>query len=231
MNFGEAFSFPFQDQDWPKKLIIAAVLMLIPVIGWFIVAGWGLEVIRRVIRREAPLLLPEWTDFGKLIVDGLLIMVIMFIYSLPSTILNGVVQGISVMMQNNSDSEGAMVAVFTVAMVCLGCIVFIYSMALLFIYPAIFGIFAVEGKFASAFQFGKIFAMAKAAPGAFLIALLGSIVASIVGMLGIIACIIGVFFTLAYASLVTYHLYGQAYNEAQTNLGAAGVPVSVPPAV
>jgi hypothetical protein len=44
MEFGKAFSFPFEDQDWVKKLGIAGLLMIIPIIGWLAVAGWGIEM-------------------------------------------------------------------------------------------------------------------------------------------------------------------------------------------
>jgi 4-hydroxybenzoate polyprenyltransferase len=40
MDFGLAFSYPFQDQDWFKKIAIAAVIALFPVVGWFAVFGW-----------------------------------------------------------------------------------------------------------------------------------------------------------------------------------------------
>ena len=47
------------------------------------------------------------------------------------------------------------------------------------------------------------------------IALISSIVGSILAGIGLIACLIGVFFTAFYSSLVTYHLYGQAYRNTQ----------------
>lgn len=56
--------------------------------------------------------------------------------------------------------------------------------------------------------------MVRAAPSAYLIVLLGSIVAGLVGSLGIILCVIGVVFTYAYAMVVNAHLWGQAYNVA-----------------
>jgi uncharacterized membrane protein len=40
MDFGRAFSFVFEDPDWLKKVAIAGLVMLIPVIGQLVVLGW-----------------------------------------------------------------------------------------------------------------------------------------------------------------------------------------------
>ena len=53
--------------------------------------------------------------------------------------------------------------------------------------------------------------MIRSAPGAYLIVLLGYLVASFIASLGIIVCVIGMFVTGAYAAAVSGHLFGQAY--------------------
>lgn len=216
MEFGQAFSFAFQDRDWTKKLGLAGVILLIPLVGWLAVSGWMLEIVRRVIRRDAELL-PDWSNFGKYIVDGLLLLVIGFIYTLPANIINGVMQGANIFMQTtlqNGDSSEVMIPVITGVLICGGCLAFILAILAGFIIPAVYANFAVHGSFGAAFRFGEIFSLIKAAPGAYVLVLLGSIVASIIGMLGVIACVIGVIFTIAYASAIMGHLYGQAYNAA-----------------
>ena len=37
MDFGLAFTFPFQDEKWIEKLLIAGVIMIIPFVGWIAV--------------------------------------------------------------------------------------------------------------------------------------------------------------------------------------------------
>jgi hypothetical protein len=44
-------------------------------------------------------------------------------------------------------------------------------------------------------------------------ALLGVIVSGIIGSLGLIVCVIGVFVTYAYSLAVDGHLWGQAYSQ------------------
>ncbi len=219
MNFGLAFSYIFQEEDWIKKVLIAAVLLIIPIIGWIIVAGWAIEITRRVIRNETPLL-PEWSDFSKFIIDGLFVLLIGFIYSLPSSILSGIIQGANIGIQNMQGGEGdsTVSIILAVVSVCVGCFAFIYGIAIGIGLPAVYTNFAMKGGFGSAFQFKEIFAMIKAAPGAFVIAFLGQFVAGIISIFGIIACIIGVFATMAYSTTVMAHFWGQAYNVAQEKL-------------
>jgi hypothetical protein len=48
MEFGRAFSYAFEDSEWIKKVGIAALVFLIPLLGLIILMGWSLEIIRRV---------------------------------------------------------------------------------------------------------------------------------------------------------------------------------------
>ena len=49
MNLGLAFSYVFKDKEWFKKILMPALCMLIPVVGQFVVIGWGLKITKRVI--------------------------------------------------------------------------------------------------------------------------------------------------------------------------------------
>jgi hypothetical protein len=56
MDFGKAFTYVFEDADWVKKLGIAGLLNIIPILGTILVSGWALNTTRYVIRRlEEPL--------------------------------------------------------------------------------------------------------------------------------------------------------------------------------
>lgn len=226
MDFGLAFGFVFQEMEWWKKVLIAAALLIIPVIGWLIVAGWTIEITRRVIRRSAPYL-PGWDNFGKYLVDGLLFMAISIIYSLPIILFNIVFQFAAIFLDNSGQmGEGGMdaltIAVIAV-LVCIGCVFIIYNLVISFGIPAAYANFAAKGRFGAAFNFREVIGLIRAAPGAYLITFLGSIVAGFASALGLIACIIGVLATSAYAMLVNAHLWGQAYNEAQRALQAEPV--------
>ena len=214
MNLGKAFTFAFEDKDWLKKLGIAGLVMLIPLIGQLIVGGWSLEVTRRVIQRE-PEALPDWSAFGDHLVRGLKMFVIGLVYALPIILLS-VCANLPVMFLGNGNDEtvGTIVGLLSA---CIGCLLAIYGIALWFMIPAALANFVVSGEIGAAFRFSEVIALVRAAPSAYLLALLGGIVAGLIAGLGVILCVIGVIFTMAYAYVIQGHLWGQAYNAATAN--------------
>ena len=84
----------------------------------------------------------------------------------------------------------------------------LYSLLLALLTAAIWSQY-LEGGFASAFDFRAIFRRAVLHPGMTVLVWLMAIVAGIIGGLGVIMVVIGLFFTLPYAFAVTANLYGQ----------------------
>jgi hypothetical protein len=218
MEFGKAFSFAFEDPDWLKKLGIGALLMIIPFIGWLVVGGWGIEITKRVIQHD-PQPLPDWSDFGGYLVKGLQVFVIGLVYSLPIILVNICQQGVTLFGQQGDTTDQNILMAVTVLAVCFGCVSFIYSIFLGFILPAALGNFAATGQLGAGFRFGEVFGLVRAAPVAYLLALLGGFVASLIASLGIILCVIGILFTAVYAYTINAHLYGQAYNQGMAARG------------
>lgn len=208
MDFALAFSFPFQDEEWIKKIAIGAVLCL-TVIGIIPVFGWSLMVTKRVITGESPTL-PDWSDFGGAIMLAIKGIVVAFVLSLPILI---VVVPVSLASTLITDGE-TVTTILAVVNVCMSCVVLLYSILLAFAVPAAYGRLAATESIGAALNIGKLVAMLRAAPSAYLIAVLGLIVAGFVSSLGVILCVVGVFATTAYALAVEGHLYGQAYKEA-----------------
>lgn len=207
MQFGKAFSFVFEDEDWVMKTIIAALVSLIPIIGQITVLGWGLEVTRRVIR-EDPNPLPDWSDFGGHIVKGIMAWVIGFVYALP-IILVWICPVIIFAAAGDDET------IISVVSACFGCLTFLYGILLLFVLPAAMGNYVAKDELGAAFRFGEVFGLVRVAPGAYLLTILGALIAGFIAPLGIILCFVGVLWTQAYAVLINSHLWGQAYNEAQ----------------
>lgn len=207
MDFAQAFSFPLQDKEWIKKIAITALISLIPVVGWIAVLGWSLEIARRVIRGESPVL-PDWSNFGGLIGLGLKGFVVGLVFSIPSVVLSLP----SSLMSAFADSE-QLVTALSILSICTGCLSLLYAIAFMFVVPAAAGQLAATDSLAEAFNVRKLVSLIRNAPAAYLIVILGLLVAGIIAPLGVIACVIGVFFTLAYTLAVEGHLYGQAYLE------------------
>lgn len=40
MSIADAFSYQFRDPGWPVKMIVQALILAIPVVGWIAAAGW-----------------------------------------------------------------------------------------------------------------------------------------------------------------------------------------------
>ncbi len=85
-----AYKYPFADPRWFQKMLVGALLILASMIIWLIpsvfVAGYLYRIARRIINEDGQAALPEWDDWGKLFVDGIKLVGISFIYSLPMLI-------------------------------------------------------------------------------------------------------------------------------------------------
>lgn len=220
MDFGLAFSYPFQDQNWAKKILIPALISIIPIFGQIFLLGWALDITRRVIRHD-PTPLPE-LDFGKQFIDGLKAVVVGFVYAIPLYVLMAPSQIMSAMIQNGNMDSNTASSMFALVSLCCSGLSFLYGVLLAFVIPAAYANIVVHESLGAGFHFSEIMGLLRAAPGAYLIVLLGTFIAGIISALGLIACVIGVFFTYAYAMSVSGHLYGQAYLEAKRNVGLVG---------
>ena len=229
MDFGRAFSYVMQDQDWLKKVGIAGLIMIIPILGQIVVLGWVLEITKNIIN-GGPEVLPDWSNFGDFLSRGFQAFVIAFAYSLPVILISfclGTLVGV-LSSQTNNDSAQTMATVIQVLNLCINCVVFIYDIALGIFLPAAIGNFVASGQIGAGFRFNEIFGLVKAAPGPYIIVFLLSIVTGIISALGLIACVIGVLFTTAYASTVNAHLWGQAYKAAKGTTTPAAPVVATP---
>ncbi len=209
MDFGKAFSYVFDDEDWIKKIGIGALLSLIPIVGWFVILGWGVEITKRVINKT-PETLPDWSDFGGYLTRGFLAFLVLFVYTLPVTLLSGCGTGLTALA--DSFGEDALTTIAWVLTACFSCITFLYSIFAYLIIPAAVANYAVTDEIGAAFKFGEIFKMVRENLGTYGMVLLGGLVASLVSGLGVIACGIGVLITMVYGVAINGHLWGQAYD-------------------
>jgi hypothetical protein len=213
MEFGKAFSFPFEDAQWFKKIAIPALVGLIPVIGQFVLVGWALETAKRVIRQD-PVQLAD-LEFGSQLGLGFQSFLIGLVYSIPALLIYLPMFAVPLALDNgNSDTMGPVVAI--VIACCSGLLV-LYGLLLVVIIPAALGNFLASGRMSAAFAFGKVFGLLRAAPGAYLLVILGIMIAGFIAPIGAIACGVGAILTSAYALLISSHLYGQAYRQAVAN--------------
>jgi len=236
MEYGKAFTFPQEDSEWIKKVAIAGVIMLltfIPVLNivtGLLMSGYTLEITRRVIQGQQPVL-PEWTDFGGLLKKGLFAFVVGLVYAIP-LILLGVCAGLPyagvALAGNNSDTAQTIGTIASVVSACFGCLIAIYAILMVVVLPAAIGKLAVTGEIGPALRVGEVFALVRAKPGVFIVAaLLAGLAVSVLSSIGSIACVIGAAWGIAYGLIAAAHLYGQAYRVASGEGGSASAPATM----
>ncbi|MEE8356719.1 MAG: DUF4013 domain-containing protein, partial [Anaerolineales bacterium] len=156
MDFGKAFSFVFEDEDWLKKIAVGGLFSLIPVIGIFVVLGWGVEITKRVINGD-PEVLPDWSDFGGYLTRGFMVFLVAFIYLLPVILL----QVCSSLPYLYEAADETLLTIFTIVTVCFGCLTTIYSIGAYLLLPAAIARYAATGEVSAAFKLGEVFKMVK----------------------------------------------------------------------
>lgn len=211
MQIGKAFSYQFEDPDWMKKIGIAAAITLIPIVGAIVVSGWGVEIARRVIRSE-PYPLPEWDDFMGYLVKGLKLIVISLVYLLPVILVSVCSSGLIAVASDQG--EEVIITIASIVSICFTCLIVIYGVLAGLVLPAAIGKFAATDELSAAFRFREVIGMVRAQPMVFVMVLLGGFIASLVAGAGSILCVIGVLFTVPFATSINGHLWGQAYLEA-----------------
>ncbi len=223
MEFGRAFTYAFEDTDWLKKVGIAALVFLIPIVGGIIVMGWALEITRRVINDD-PQPLPDWSDFGGYLGKGFKAFVVSLVYALPVLLVVGCGQLVmfgagTALSESDPDLAG------TVAMIvslCMSCLALIFGILAGLMVPPALGNLASTDELGAAFRFGEVFGLLRAAIGPYLLSLLIiAVTALVLSPIGVLLFGIGVLLTSAYLQLLSGHLYGQAYKVAKAAAPAA----------
>lgn len=222
MEFGRAFTYAFEDSEWIKKIGIAALVILIPIVGGIILMGWMLEITRRVIIND-PQPLPDWSDFGGFLSKGFKAFVVTLAYTLPVILI--VICGQTVTLASAaalSDSNpDAANTVALVAGLCMGCFALIFGILAGLLIPPALGNLAATDELGAAFRFGEVFGLLRAAIGPYLMSIVAVFLAALVlSPIGGLICGIGALATSAYLQVVSGHLYGQAYKVAKANTAA-----------
>jgi len=211
MDIGSSFTYMFEDENWLKKLLIGGIVAIIPIVN-FAAFGYIIQIIRNT-RDGHPTPLPEWDQFGAYFMDGLWIFLIMLVYLIP-VILLSCIQGVGTAALANSQDAESIVAILSG---CLSCLMGLWSLVVAVILPAVMIRYAEVGEFMAGFRFGEIFSVITANVGSYIVVLLLMWVASFIGLLGIILCVIGVIFTSFWSYLVGGNLMGQLAAQIRQN--------------
>ncbi|MCD4672344.1 MAG: DUF4013 domain-containing protein [Anaerolineaceae bacterium] len=239
-NLKKYFSYPFEDKNWQGKLAIAGGLMLacfiIPVLPLLALYGYMMRIIKQVVEGDGQPTLPEWDDWGDLMMSGLKLMGEMFIFALPLLVLwiagygamffPAMLSGLAA-ESGDMGSESLWLVVTLLSAgggyIMFGLVVFL-SLLLGFTQSVVMCHVAVTGQFSAAFRFGEWWRILRSNFGEFLLAyvfILGlsvgvSVVYQILMMTIVLCCILPIVLSAAsiYLMLFTMPLLGQVYRAA-----------------
>lgn len=222
MDIGKAFTFVGEDPKWVSKLaiggglVVATGLLIFTLVGWLfplaIIFGYLVQVTRNVIAGEQRAL-PEWENWGLLMSDGFKALGVVLILALPVLLVSLFTTVPAAVLNVTSGGEGSAAGA---GLSLLGaCLLLPLAVLYSLLVPIALGRYAATRNIGASLRFGELFSILR---GNFvnylLIFLLTGFVTGTIAQLGVIACVIGVFFTIFYAYLVNHHLYGQAYAKA-----------------
>ncbi len=223
MDVSKSFRYVFDDERWVGKLGIGALITIF-IVTIPLLVGWMIGIVRNVMNDdETPM--PEWTDWGKLFMDGLKIIVAQLIYTLPIWVImciGMVATGALSELGGGSDAVGTLGAVTIGLMVCL---LMLVSIALFFLSPAIVIQYVLSGDdFGACFRISEVWGIARDNIANILIVFLVSMalgfgislvtsVIAIIPCIGWVAAVVISILAGPYSAAVTGNLYGQIADE------------------
>lgn len=218
MDIGRAFSYPFEDAEWARKVVIGAVLSLIPIVN-FATVGYALHQMKAIAEgRWVPL--PEWDNFGDKFVDGLILSIGVLIWTIPSWVIGGASLVPLVLSAISGREPGLAAGAGILALMVAGLWLLVVGVA----YPAMAMNFAVKRTFGACFEIAAIVDFITRDAGSYALGIVAYLGAAI--LVGILSSVPLVGFLVAaaggfYILLVVAGAYGQHLAGA---LGTAGGP-------
>ncbi len=211
LDFGRAFQFFFEDREWVKKILIGSGLVLLGIVlvGSILLAGYLLRLIRRSAAGDA-LPLPEFDDWGGMLVDGLRMAAVYLGHLLAVLAAPMLMFAVAFLMTGSfaGDNRGAgPVFGFIIAFAYL---VMMVLMLLVFLYvPAALARLAQTDSVGAAFDVRANIAFIRRNVANYGITLLLYLVTSFVGQFGVLLCCVGVLPASFWAACVASWGVGQ----------------------
>jgi len=214
-DFVRPLAFVFEDPQWIPKILLGALFSLscIILIGIFIIYGYMARLVRQVIEGiERPL--PDWSNLGDYIGEGVKLFVITIIYGTPIFILVLLAIPFSLISDANDANDALRLAggIFGAG---LGCLILPLGLLTAIWVPAALLRAVALNDFAAAFDFRAIAAFIKANAVNYALAYVVWIVARMVVGFGILLCCVGIFITAFWSMCAGAYAFAQTWRLAK----------------
>lgn len=84
------FSYPVQGKEWGRKMLYLGLFwaagFFIPVVPWLFAGGYFAAIVRQVASGDGLSELPEWSDWNRLLIDGIRLLGASLIYLIPVSV-------------------------------------------------------------------------------------------------------------------------------------------------
>ncbi len=209
MDFARALTFPFEDEDSVTKVVIGSLMMLVGSVLWFIPMGYQVHVARNMIRgKNRPL--PGLDEVGEVLTDGLMALIAAGLYMLPVILACCVLASVGSVL--GESALGGLL--FFCLVLCIGGMLLLYLLLAGALVTMGTIRYCETGNFVEFVRVGALWSDVRAHLG-ILVALLVyllifGLIISLLAPFSLIMCVVGIFFLLFYAVVVSGHLFGQA---------------------
>ncbi len=209
-DFARPFTFVFDDPNWVPKVLVGGLffLAIFLLVGIFFVMGYMARLTRNVIAGVTHPL-PEWDDLGDYFGEGLMLVGVSLIYTLPIMVL-GVLFVLPAAILSDADNE-SLRNLGGCFLGSLWCLLIPLSFAIMFFLPAALLMVVTTRRFSAAFEFARLWSFIKANIGNYLLAIIIYLVARFVAGFGFFLLCVGIFFTEFWALCVTSYAFGDVY--------------------
>jgi len=194
-ELSDSIAWPSRDPQWVSKILLTGLILIIPIVGQLVLVGWMLAALDN-LRAGHPVLPPAGFSY---IGRGLNLFAVYVVYALALALLFAALFGAGIAIAANATGGAGAIGVLLILLSYAALLVI--GLALSLTTPVV--IVATErGGIAGGLNVPRVIGMVRADLEEALRAGLFALVASLIGGIGAIACLIGQYFTTPYGYAV-----------------------------
>jgi hypothetical protein len=226
----DTIGWPIGDRGWIAKVLLMGLISLIPVYGWVVLTGWtlaSLDNLRAGRREMAPVGL-GLAYFGR----GIRLFLVVLVYSVAIGLITGLLIGAgSALASTGNRTDNGFTSLAGVLLMIVGSSLVALGLVALYMSAPAIAVATERGGIGAGLNPGRVVGLIRSEPQQAIIAGLMTVIASVIGGLGGIACGIGSFLTIAYGQAVfaaAVHHLEQSLPEPDRRESGNGAGVEAP---